>query len=48
MGLFDIDMMFDWPEIIALLVLIIGFIMGIAAQNLVAIYSTCFIAGLIF
>lgn len=48
MGLLDVEMMFDWPEIVALTVLIAGFVMSIFAQNTVAIYSTCFIAGLVF
>ena len=43
-----VDVMFDWPEILSLLVLIIGFLMAVFSGNATVLYSVCFLTGLLF
>ncbi len=42
------DVMFDWPEMLSLLFLVGGFFMAIFSDNSVALYTVCFLTGLLF
>ena len=42
------DVMFDWPEITASILLIIGFFFAILSGNTTTLYIVCFLMGLIF
>lgn len=42
------DFMFDWPETVALLFLIIGFAFALFSGNVFVLYSVCFLMGLVF
>ncbi|MFH1317182.1 MAG: hypothetical protein ABII01_06685 [Candidatus Woesearchaeota archaeon] len=42
------DMWFGWPEVLSILLLIIGFILSITAQSAVMIYLLVFLSGLFF
>ena len=42
------NLLLDWPEVLALIFLIIGFIMSITAGNTTAIYLIAVLAGLFF
>lgn len=42
------NMLFDWPEVIALLFLISGFFLALFSANIYILYLVCFLMGLIF
>jgi 4-hydroxybenzoate polyprenyltransferase len=42
------DVMFDWPEMLSLLFLVGGFFMAIFSDNAMALYTVCFLTGLLF
>ena len=42
------DMLFDWPEIIALFFLIFGFMFAVFSASLLTACIVCFLMGLIF
>src|SRR5574341_966478 len=39
---------FDWPEILSLIVLIIGFLLAVFSGNAGILYTVCFLTGLLF
>lgn len=43
-----VDVMFDWPEILSLIVLIIGFLLAVFSGNVGILYTVCFLTGLLF
>ncbi|MEM3154711.1 MAG: hypothetical protein QW165_04060 [Candidatus Woesearchaeota archaeon] len=42
------DVMFDWPEMIALIFLVSGFIAAVFSGSAAALYTVSFLAGLLF
>ena len=42
------NLIFDWPETVGLLFLIIGLVLALFSGNAVVLYSVCFIMGLVF
>lgn len=44
----EIDWMFDWAEIIALVFLVIGLLLSLLSSSNVILYVVCFLAGLMF
>jgi len=40
--------MFDWPEMLSLVVLIIGFLLAVFSGNASILYTVCFLTGLLF
>jgi hypothetical protein len=44
----DINLLLDWPELIAFAFLIIGLIMAIFSGNTLILYTVCFLMGLFF
>ena len=42
------NFMLDWPELVALIFLIIGLVFALTANNAIVLYVVCFIMGLIF
>lgn len=44
----EINMLLDWPEVLALLFLTAGFAMALASGNTIAVYAIPALAGLFF
>lgn len=44
----DINLLLDWPELIAFAFLIIGLAMAIFSGNTLILYTVCFLMGLFF
>ncbi len=42
------NVMFDWPESVAFLFLIIGVVMALFSGNIYILYTVCFLVGLVF
>ena len=40
--------MFDWPELVATVLLIIGFAFALFSGNTTTLYTVCFLTGLVF
>ncbi len=43
-----VNVMLDWPELLATIVLIIGFAFALFSGNAVTLYLICFLTGLLF